>query len=43
MAKYGLDYATLSKVNERLIYVTCKGFLPGPLRDTAQRSMKWCR
>ena len=30
MAKCGLDYATLSKVNERLIYVTCKGFLPGP-------------
>ena len=30
MAKYGLDYASLSQVNERLIYVTCKGFLPGP-------------
>ncbi len=30
MEKYGLDYASLSKVNERLIYVTCKGFLPGP-------------
>ena len=30
MAKYGLDYAALSQVNERLIYVTCKGFLPGP-------------
>ena len=30
MGKYGLDYAALSKVNERLIYVTCKGFLPGP-------------
>ena len=30
MTKYGLDYAALSKVNERLIYVTCKGFLPGP-------------
>ena len=30
MAKYGLDYAALSKANERLIYVTCKGFLPGP-------------
>jgi crotonobetainyl-CoA:carnitine CoA-transferase CaiB-like acyl-CoA transferase len=30
MAKYGLDYAALSKVNDRLIYVTCKGFLPGP-------------
>ena len=26
MAKYGLDYAALSQVNERLIYVTCKGF-----------------
>ena len=30
MAKYGLDYAALSKVNERLIYVAHKGFLPGP-------------
>lgn len=30
MAKYGLDYATLSRENPRLIYVTCKGFLPGP-------------
>ncbi len=30
MTKYGLDYAALSSVNERLIYVTCKGFLPGP-------------
>ena len=30
MGKYGLDYAALSKVNERLIYVSHKGFLPGP-------------
>jgi crotonobetainyl-CoA:carnitine CoA-transferase CaiB-like acyl-CoA transferase len=30
MAKLGLDYATLSKLNERLIYVSHKGFLPGP-------------
>jgi crotonobetainyl-CoA:carnitine CoA-transferase CaiB-like acyl-CoA transferase len=30
MAKYKLDYASLSRSNERLIYVTCKGFLPGP-------------
>ena len=29
-AKYGLDYATLSRLNERLIYVSLKGFLPGP-------------
>ena len=28
--KYGLDYAALSAQNERLIYVSCKGFLPGP-------------
>ncbi len=30
MTKYGLDYAALSRVNERLIYVSHKGFLPGP-------------
>jgi crotonobetainyl-CoA:carnitine CoA-transferase CaiB-like acyl-CoA transferase len=30
MQKLGLDYATLSKLNERLIYVAMKGFLPGP-------------
>ena len=30
MQKLGLDYATLSKLNERLIYVALKGFLPGP-------------
>ena len=30
MAKYGLDYAALSAVNARLIYVSHKGFLPGP-------------
>ena len=30
MAKLGLDYAALSRLNERLIYVGHKGFLPGP-------------
>ena len=30
MKKYGLDYAALSKDNDRLIYVSHKGFLPGP-------------
>jgi len=30
MAKYGLDHAALSAVNPRLIYVSHKGFLPGP-------------
>ena len=30
MAKMGLDYATLSNLNDRLIYVRHKGFLPGP-------------
>ena len=30
MAKLGLDYDTLSKLNDRLIYVSHKGFLPGP-------------
>jgi crotonobetainyl-CoA:carnitine CoA-transferase CaiB-like acyl-CoA transferase len=30
MEKYGLDYASLAKTNPRLIYVSHKGFLPGP-------------
>ncbi len=30
MAKYGLDYASLSIINPKLIYVAHKGFLPGP-------------
>jgi crotonobetainyl-CoA:carnitine CoA-transferase CaiB-like acyl-CoA transferase len=30
MAKYGLDYVSVSKANPRLVYVTHKGFLPGP-------------
>ncbi|MEN4920163.1 CaiB/BaiF CoA-transferase family protein [Achromobacter spanius] len=30
MARRGLDYASLSRDNPRLIYVSHKGFLPGP-------------
>lgn len=30
MAKYGLDYTALAAQNPRLIYVSHKGFLPGP-------------
>ena len=30
MQKLGLDYATLSQLDPRLIYVSHKGFLPGP-------------
>ena len=30
MKRLGLDYASLSKLNPRLIYVSHKGFLPGP-------------
>jgi crotonobetainyl-CoA:carnitine CoA-transferase CaiB-like acyl-CoA transferase len=30
MAKLGLDYAALRRLDDRLIYVSHKGFLPGP-------------
>ena len=30
LRKYGLDYASLAAVNDRLIYASHKGFLPGP-------------
>ncbi len=30
MARLGFDYASLSKLNPRLVYVSHKGFLPGP-------------
>jgi crotonobetainyl-CoA:carnitine CoA-transferase CaiB-like acyl-CoA transferase len=30
LEKFGLDYQSLSALNERLIYVSHKGFLPGP-------------
>src|SRR6516165_6195674 len=30
LAKYGLDYASLAQQHPRLIYVSHKGFLPGP-------------
>ena len=30
MARYGLNYAALSRVNPRLVYVNHTGFLPGP-------------
>ena len=30
MSRYGLDYASLSESNPRLIHVSLKGFLPGP-------------
>ncbi len=33
MKKLGLDYAGLVKLNERLIYVSHKGFLPGPYEN----------
>jgi crotonobetainyl-CoA:carnitine CoA-transferase CaiB-like acyl-CoA transferase len=33
MAKLGLDYATLSQQFPRLIYVSHKGFLPGPYEN----------
>ncbi|HET9046554.1 MAG TPA: CoA transferase, partial [Casimicrobiaceae bacterium] len=33
MTKYGLDYATLAKANPKVIYVSHKGFLPGPYEN----------
>jgi crotonobetainyl-CoA:carnitine CoA-transferase CaiB-like acyl-CoA transferase len=33
MERLGLDYATLSSINKRLIYVSHKGFLPGPYEN----------
>ena len=30
MQRLGLDYASLSRLNERLVYASHKGFLPGP-------------
>jgi crotonobetainyl-CoA:carnitine CoA-transferase CaiB-like acyl-CoA transferase len=30
LKKFGLDYASLSAVDDRLVYVSHKGFLPGP-------------
>lgn len=33
MKRLGLDYETLSKLNPRLIYVSHKGFLPGPYEN----------
>ena len=33
MAKAGFDHATLAKLNPRLVYVSHKGFLPGPYEN----------
>jgi crotonobetainyl-CoA:carnitine CoA-transferase CaiB-like acyl-CoA transferase len=33
LAKLGFDYAALEKLNPRLIYVSHKGFLPGPYEN----------
>jgi crotonobetainyl-CoA:carnitine CoA-transferase CaiB-like acyl-CoA transferase len=33
MARYGLDYASLAAADPRVIYVTHKGFLPGPYEN----------
>ncbi len=33
MDRLGFDYASLSRLNERLVYVSHKGFLPGPYEN----------
>jgi crotonobetainyl-CoA:carnitine CoA-transferase CaiB-like acyl-CoA transferase len=33
MDRLGLSYATLAEANPRLIYCSCKGFLPGPYEN----------
>jgi crotonobetainyl-CoA:carnitine CoA-transferase CaiB-like acyl-CoA transferase len=33
MARLGLDYDALARLNPRLVYVSHKGFLPGPYED----------
>ncbi|HKW84010.1 MAG TPA: CaiB/BaiF CoA-transferase family protein [Burkholderiaceae bacterium] len=33
LKKFGLDYASLAALNDRLIYVSHKGFLPGPYEN----------
>lgn len=33
MERLGFDYASLARINERLIYVSHKGFLPGPYEN----------
>jgi crotonobetainyl-CoA:carnitine CoA-transferase CaiB-like acyl-CoA transferase len=35
MASLGLDYAALARLNPRLVYVSHKGFLPGPYEQRA--------
>jgi crotonobetainyl-CoA:carnitine CoA-transferase CaiB-like acyl-CoA transferase len=33
LAKYGLDYASLSTTNPKMVYASLKGFLPGPYEN----------